>query len=68
MTGHRGGWPALDAPGRYKAECSCSLEKTGTPVELAHFRRLHRDPGGNHVVSIADDGRRADLSPEGEPL
>jgi hypothetical protein len=58
---HRGLWPALDAPGRYRAACSCGFGITGTPKELADFGRDHDDsPRCRHVVFIVDGGKRVD--------
>lgn len=58
---HRGLWPALDAPGRYRAACSCGFGITGTPKELADWGRGHDDsPRRQHVVFIVDGGKRVD--------
>jgi hypothetical protein len=58
---HRGLWPALDAPGRYTAQCSCLADFTGSAREVRDWGRSHDDsPWQSHVVSIAYGGRRVD--------
>jgi hypothetical protein len=60
---HRGLWPALDAPGRYEIECSCSRFRiSGTPAEIRAASRGHDDsPKRNHLVVIMHGGRRTDM-------
>lgn len=59
---HRGLWPALDAPGRYRVRCSCLASFVGSAREIDDWGRMHDDsPGNKHVVSIANGGRRVDL-------
>jgi hypothetical protein len=58
QDGHRGLWPPLDAPGRYRAACSCGDSATGPAQNVRAWGSSHDDsPLRRHVVSIADGGR-----------